>query len=90
MKNTVFWDVNPCSSVEVHGHFRGMCCLNLPTLLLAGCLIGFFVEPEDEGSIFLRNMGDLPDYTALHPRNQYSLFSFCSLTKMGDEGEQVI
>jgi hypothetical protein len=28
MKMAVFWDVAPCSLVEVHRHFRGPCCLH--------------------------------------------------------------
>jgi hypothetical protein len=28
MKVTVFWDVAPCSLVEVYQHFRGACCLH--------------------------------------------------------------
>jgi hypothetical protein len=29
MKNTVFWDVMPCSLVEVYQHIKGMYCLCL-------------------------------------------------------------
>jgi hypothetical protein len=29
MKNTVFWDVTPCSPVEVHQRFGGIYCLHL-------------------------------------------------------------
>jgi hypothetical protein len=28
MKVTVFWDVAPCSLIEVHRGFRGTCCLH--------------------------------------------------------------
>jgi hypothetical protein len=28
MKMTVFWDVTPCSLVDVYQHFRGACCLH--------------------------------------------------------------
>jgi hypothetical protein len=27
-EDVVFWDVPPCSLVEVHRHFRGACCLH--------------------------------------------------------------
>jgi hypothetical protein len=36
MKSNIFWDVAPCSQVEVHHHFRGTYCLCLT--MLAGCL----------------------------------------------------
>jgi hypothetical protein len=28
MKMTVFWDIAPCSLVEVYRRFRGACCLH--------------------------------------------------------------
>jgi hypothetical protein len=28
MKMTVFWDVAPCSLIEVYRRFRGACCLH--------------------------------------------------------------
>jgi hypothetical protein len=34
---------------------------------------GFFLNPEDGSSTFLRNVGEfLSDYTALHPKRQNS------------------
>jgi hypothetical protein len=29
IKNMVFWDVMPCSSVDVEQHFRVTCCLHI-------------------------------------------------------------
>jgi hypothetical protein len=42
--------------------------------LLGFCfLLGILFEPEDGGSMFLQNVGELrPGYTASHPGRQYS------------------
>jgi hypothetical protein len=38
------------------------------SVLLATFLVGFFLDPEDGGSMFLRNVSELlPNYTASHP-----------------------
>jgi hypothetical protein len=37
-------------------------------VLLAGYLLGLLFNPEDGGSIFLRNGELLPDYEALHAK----------------------
>jgi hypothetical protein len=84
MKKTVFWNVIPCSWAETHRRFGGKYCLRLrglkshannqkpSCLVLASCLHGLFVDPEDEGIMFLRNTGEiLPNYTA--SRSTYSL-----------------
>jgi hypothetical protein len=55
MMMTVFWDVAPCSLVEVYWCFRGACCLDC--------------SPDNGGSKHLWNVGKLlPDYTALQPK----------------------
>jgi hypothetical protein len=60
MKIVVFWDIPPCSPVEVH--------LRLP---LTGYLLRLLFDPEDGGSIFIRNFeGLLLDYTVLHPEDR--------------------
>jgi hypothetical protein len=39
----------------------------------AGFFLGLFFDPEDEGNMFLRNVGTVsPDYTALQARIPYS------------------
>jgi hypothetical protein len=59
MKVIAFWDVAPCSLVEVYQRFRGACWL--------------YRQGYDWGSKHLWNVGKLlPDYTAQHPRWQSS------------------
>jgi hypothetical protein len=61
----VFWFVAPCSLVEVYHHFRGPCCLHYQG--------NEANRPDDGGS---KDVGKLlPDYTALQPRRQPSLYS---------------
>jgi hypothetical protein len=68
MDSIIFWDVTSCDLLEIYRRFSGMYCLY------------FRVEkwPEQAASheymcsLFLRNVGQLlPDYTSLHPREQY-------------------
>jgi hypothetical protein len=72
MKIIVFWDVAPCSLIEVYQRFRGTYCIH-------------HHSPDDGGSKHLRNVGKfLPDYTAQHPRRQPSssfilfIFMWCN------------
>jgi hypothetical protein len=48
-RSRVFWDVMPCSLVEVYRYFRGTLCL-----LLAGCYPDLFFDSDYRGSAFLR------------------------------------
>jgi hypothetical protein len=51
------------------------CCL-----LQSGFLLGFFLDPEDGGDIFLQNVGWLStDYTALCPGVQNSFGDFINV-----------
>jgi hypothetical protein len=55
----VFWDLAPCSHIEVDWRFRGAHCLHHQS----------DDSPDDGGSTHLWNVGQLQcDYTALHPR----------------------
>jgi hypothetical protein len=71
MRSTIFWDVIPCSLVEVYRLLRGSRCLHpwgkACLLLLTGRLFRFLFDSEDCGNMFLRNVSKLlPDYTSSH------------------------
>jgi hypothetical protein len=71
MKSTIFWDITPCSPLKVKLRFGGTYRLHLHgrrisqarnQALLAnsfhgGFFLGSFFDPEDEGDMFLRNVG---------------------------------
>jgi hypothetical protein len=62
MKMTVFWDVAPCSLVEVYRRFRGTFFLHHQS-----------DQPDDGGSKYLWNVGKLlADYTAQYLEGQSS------------------
>jgi hypothetical protein len=61
LKCAMFGDVMLCDQVEVDRHFRG-------TLCLPCCFLGMLFNPEDGGSMFLKNVSKLlPHYLASHP-----------------------
>jgi hypothetical protein len=56
---SVFWDVAPCSVVDINRRFRGAYCSIIRAM------------SNIEGSKFFWNVGQyLPDYTVHHPRRQ--------------------
>jgi hypothetical protein len=72
VKSTSFWDVTPCSLVEVYRRFREPYCLHILEGLRLNqlycssfCLLptryrpGLHFDPEDGGSVVLRNVGEL-------------------------------
>jgi hypothetical protein len=60
VRMTVFWDVAPCSLVEVYRRFRNACYLHHQD------------DPDDWGSKYLWNVAEfLPDYTVQHPEDSY-------------------
>jgi hypothetical protein len=90
--NTVFWDVSPCSLVRIlltcqknvlplfsELKSKPSKSGNLICLLLADCL-AYFLIPEDDGSMFFRNVGKPPpDYTVSHPSRSSSFLLFIYL-----------
>jgi hypothetical protein len=60
LKSTIFWNVMPCSLVEIY--------VSGPL-----CLLSFLFHPDDGGSMFLQNTGKLlPNCVVSLPRRQYS------------------
>jgi hypothetical protein len=60
----VFWHVILCSLMEVYRRFGGTCCISLQVLVFASYrFLGLLFGTEGGGSVFLRNVGKLPDYT---------------------------
>jgi hypothetical protein len=73
--------VAPCSAVQINRHFGVIYCLHLHCRTTqesnqrcersnqttpADCLLSLLFQPEDGGSTFLRNFGELmPDYTLI-------------------------
>jgi hypothetical protein len=78
MKSTTFWDVKPCSLVEAHWPFRETYCLYIKGWRVSqagsdhkyACwLCGLLIFPEERGSIYLQNVGELVlKYTASQHR----------------------
>jgi hypothetical protein len=56
MKNSIYWDIMPIWSVENQQMFWRNISL-LTTCFLSGFLIDLAFDPEDEGDIFLQNVG---------------------------------
>jgi hypothetical protein len=60
MKNSIFWDVTPCSPLKVSRRFGGTYHLHLQGQLAicfhAGFFVGLFFGPEDGGNMFLLNV----------------------------------
>jgi hypothetical protein len=74
-KNSIFWDITPCSPLKVDRRVRGTRRLHLHCRRIsrscfhAGFLLDLCFDPEDGGDMFLRNVGWFStDYTALHAR----------------------
>jgi hypothetical protein len=50
MKCHIFWDITPCSPLKVNKAL-------LATCFHAGFFFRLFFDPEDEGDMFLENVG---------------------------------
>jgi hypothetical protein len=70
MKNSIFWDITPCSLLKVNRLFGGIYRHHLQgrrisqarynllaTWFHAGFLRRLFFDPEDDGNMFLRSVG---------------------------------
>jgi hypothetical protein len=60
LKNCIFWDTRPCSPLNVNRRFggtRNQLESRVIYLLHAVFLLGSFIDPEDGGDMFLRNIG---------------------------------
>jgi hypothetical protein len=78
MTNIIPLDESLWSPAEVHPRFEGrksqareeaaLCSKQTPTLFLIGFFLGFIFDPEDEGSMFFRNVGELLQYMTFRPR----------------------
>jgi hypothetical protein len=76
MKNTVLWDITPCSPLKVNWRFGGTCHLHLQGRRITRARNqrdsrweAELFDPEDGGDMFLWNVGWLSaDYMAFYPR----------------------
>jgi hypothetical protein len=68
MKNSVFWDINPCSPLKVNRHFEGLCRLHLffATCIHAGLLLGLFFGREDRGDMVSETSVDFKCATLIY------------------------
>jgi hypothetical protein len=75
MKSIIFWDVTPWDATDVsEEHIASIFRVCLPPAYLL-VLAEIFLDPEDGGDMFLRNVGCIStDYTASHSRRWYSPF----------------
>jgi hypothetical protein len=56
MKNSVFWHTTPCSPLKVRRRFGGT-SMKQVAKLSDGFLPGLLFNHEEEGDMFLRNVG---------------------------------
>jgi hypothetical protein len=62
MKITVFWDVAPCSLVEVYRYFRGACCLHHQGALIMEAAI----KSEKSVNFYQTAWRNIPEDSHLH------------------------
>jgi hypothetical protein len=62
----ISWDVTPCGPLKVNRRFGGALIATCLVLVFAWLI---FLDPEDGGDVFLRNVGWISaDYAVLYPR----------------------
>jgi hypothetical protein len=97
MKNSIFRDITLCSPLRVHTLFGGVYRLHLqcqiisqardqlciPSSFILAFLFGLFVDPEDGGDMFPRNIGLLSTYYS----HIYWALGILSLKKPGREAD---
>jgi hypothetical protein len=86
LKITVLRDVTPCSPVEVHQRFGRTYCprihcykakqLTSKKQASRKTLLDLLLCPENGDSTFLRNIGELPGYTASRPTRWFRYSSY--------------
>jgi hypothetical protein len=59
MKSSIYWDTTPCSLLKDNRRFEGTRRLHFQDRRISQAinLRGLFVDPEDRGDTFLRNVG---------------------------------
>jgi hypothetical protein len=74
---SVFWDITPCSPLIDSRHFGGTYCRALlSTCSHIGILLSLFFNPEDGGSMFLRNVIDFQQATQRYIPEDNTLSKF--------------
>jgi hypothetical protein len=68
----VSWDATPCGLAD-YQRFGGLYRLHLQDS---------HSDPDDGGSMFLRNVGNLQDHAASHPRRRRSTDPVCVLSHL--------
>jgi hypothetical protein len=75
-RTTAVLDATPCSLVEVYRRFRGRVNQARDQKSFVCYMLDLSFDPEDGGSIFIRNTGNiLPYYTASHQSRYVVLFT---------------
>jgi hypothetical protein len=77
LKNSIFWDITPCSVLKVNRLFGGNVLsifrIEEQTKLHAGFVLGLLLIPGVRGDMLPRSVSWLSaDYTALYPRRYNS------------------
>jgi hypothetical protein len=58
---TVFWDVTPCSLVQVYRRFRGICCLHHQGVLLIALMMEAAGTSETSVNFYQTTRRNIPE-----------------------------